>query len=116
MARWIPGKGLLRRWGIQDFELLEYVKEGYLEPHSKFGRSYKKSVLPYAPGDRISEKEIEEEAGRMMQGMTVASSKMEEYLRSQNRGHNLGTIRESWNNTLANGVVRDFSLPTNPTS
>ena len=45
--------------------------------------------------------------------LKLASGKMEEYLRSQNRGHNLGTIRESSNNTQANGVVRDFSLSPN---
>jgi len=45
-----------------------------------------------------------------------ASTKMEVYLRSQNHGHNLGTIRESWNNTDANGVVRDFALRSDPTT
>jgi integrase len=45
-----------------------------------------------------------------------ASTKMEVYLQSQNHGHNLGTIRESWNNTDANGVVRDFSLRSDPTT
>jgi len=45
-----------------------------------------------------------------------ASGKMEAYLRSQDHGHNLGTIRESSNNTLANGVVQDFSLSKNSSS
>ena len=42
-----------------------------------------------------------------------ASGKTEQYLRSQNHGHNLGTIRESANNTHANGVVLDFPLLPN---
>jgi hypothetical protein len=42
--------------------------------------------------------------------LKLASGKMEVYLRKQGHGHNLGTIRESWNNTQANGVVRDFPL------
>jgi hypothetical protein len=42
-----------------------------------------------------------------------ASGKMEQYLRSRNHGHNLGTIGEFRDNTSANGVVRDFSLSPN---
>lgn len=45
-----------------------------------------------------------------------ASGKMEEYLRSQNRGHNLGTTEEFRSNTRANGVFREFSLSTNSTT
>jgi hypothetical protein len=42
-----------------------------------------------------------------------ASTKMEAYLRSQNHGHNLGTIDEFRSNTTANGVVREFPLSPN---
>jgi integrase len=45
-----------------------------------------------------------------------ASGKMEQYLRSQNHGHNLGTIEEFRSNTTANSVVRYFSFGLNPTT
>lgn len=45
-----------------------------------------------------------------------ASSRMEVYLRAQNHGHILGTIEEFRSNTKANGVNRDFSLRSTPTT
>jgi len=45
-----------------------------------------------------------------------ASTKMEVYLQAQNHGHNLGTIEEFRSDTEANGVVRDFTLRSSPTT
>jgi hypothetical protein len=55
MSEWISGSNLLRRWGIKDFELVEYIRDSGLEPHNELGQPYDPSSgnIPAGPGERI---------------------------------------------------------------
>ena len=69
MSEWISGSDLIRRWAIKDFELVEYVREGGLEPHNELGQPYDPGSghIPSGPGERIDNDELRKMATRVMQ-------------------------------------------------
>ena len=69
MAKWISGSEIIQRWAIKDFELVEYVRDWGLEPHSERGQPYDSGSghIPAGPGERIDNDDLRKMANPILE-------------------------------------------------
>lgn len=66
MSKYISFSDLLARWGIRDFEVLDYLKKG-LQPYSEYGQPLSCSISHHAGHHRSKELSIVRETLRNME-------------------------------------------------